>query len=360
MAGDNIKNSCAQILKSVRNCNLNYACQETPFSIYLTIRKSWNKQHQTHASGPPVSEPLHDIAKVVSENLSLKYELSEVQSQLETAKDITSEIETKVEAAEAEVYKVHKNTMKWKEALAVKDDEIKLLKTTIKNNNSENLRNNTEIKSLKKILKSREQEAHNLENCNLNLKETITNLKANASEFKKEKKILESNAKSLEKKVLNLQKESNNNNRLMISPLITKSPVFTSQATSSRISLGSLTPSISSVLSTDSKPPPTSLLATPPSTPATPSEITSPPSRPLSPTTSSKVSADSSNRPAQTASCSPRTPPGSPPTCKDSRISTPTCLATDTLPKPLKVVEQTEIDLKEAQSEVDDQIMLKR
>ena len=146
MAGDNIKNSCAQILKSVRNCNLNYACQETPFSIYLTIRKSWNKQHQTHASGPPVSEPLHDIAKVVSENLSLKYELSEVQSQLETAKDITSEIETKVEAAEAEVYKVHKNTMKWKEALAVKDDEIKLLKITIKNNNSENLRNNTELK----------------------------------------------------------------------------------------------------------------------------------------------------------------------------------------------------------------------
>ena len=162
---------------------------------------------------------------------------------------------------------------------------------------------------------------------------------------KKKEKILDSNAKSLEKKLLNLQKESNNNNN---SPLITKSQIFTSQATSSRISLGSATPSISAVLSTDSKPPPTSLLATPPSTPATPSEITSPPSRPLPQTTSPKtspgVSAESSDIPAQAACCSPKTPPGSPPTCKESRTSTPTCLATDTPPKPSEVVEQIGID----------------
>ena len=61
------------------------------------------------------------------------------------------------------------------------------------------------------------------------------------------------------------------------------------------------------------------------------------------------MSADSSNRPAQAACCSPKTPPGSPPTCKDSRTSTP--LASDRPPKPLKAVEQTESELKEVDDE---------
>jgi hypothetical protein len=42
----NIKNSCDHIVNSVRDSLLNYSIQETPFFIYLTIRKSFSKAKQ--------------------------------------------------------------------------------------------------------------------------------------------------------------------------------------------------------------------------------------------------------------------------------------------------------------------------
>ena len=36
----NVQSSCDFILKEVRSSSLNYSVQETPFSLYLTIRKS--------------------------------------------------------------------------------------------------------------------------------------------------------------------------------------------------------------------------------------------------------------------------------------------------------------------------------
>ena len=38
-----VKNSCDFIINSVRNSALNFSSQETPYSLYLTIRKSFVK-----------------------------------------------------------------------------------------------------------------------------------------------------------------------------------------------------------------------------------------------------------------------------------------------------------------------------
>ena len=42
-ANSSIQKSCDLVLASVRSSSLNYSSQETPFSIYLTIRKSFSK-----------------------------------------------------------------------------------------------------------------------------------------------------------------------------------------------------------------------------------------------------------------------------------------------------------------------------
>ena len=242
MAFGNLQESCAQILRSVRSSSLNYASQETPFSIYLTIRKSWNKHHPGHVPVALGSESLLDTGKLASENLSLKTEVTDVKAQLKAAKDIISVIETKVEVAEAEAYQLHKSIKKWKEALERNDDEIKILKSTIKSNNSEKVKNSTELISLKKVLKLRDKEIYDLENCNIDQQGTIKSLKLNESESKKEKVKLEKQAKNLEKKILNLKKkncspEFINNNTTVTSLAHTTCSAPTSQESSSGTSL---------------------------------------------------------------------------------------------------------------------------
>ena len=40
---ENLKMSCDSVIDSVRASSLNFSCQETPFSFYITLRKSFRK-----------------------------------------------------------------------------------------------------------------------------------------------------------------------------------------------------------------------------------------------------------------------------------------------------------------------------
>ena len=124
-----------------------------------------------------------------------------------------------------------------------------------------------------------------------------------------------------------------------------KSPQITSNS--------SLINNINSSSLITSKPSPLSMLGLNPlmSAPPVPGQSSSSTASVLSSATSS------SNRPALAACCSPRTPPGTPPTCRDS-TSTPTPIATHTPPQPLKTLKHTESNFKEAQSEVNDMEIL--
>ena len=50
---DVVQSSCNTIIESVRTSFLNYSIQETPYSIFLTIRKSLN--NATHYSQSPAA-----------------------------------------------------------------------------------------------------------------------------------------------------------------------------------------------------------------------------------------------------------------------------------------------------------------
>ena len=211
-----IQDTCASILNSIRKCNLNYSCQETPFSIYLTVRKSWSKHHQAHhEASHQVSEPLQHVlyeAKI-KEIGSLKTELKELRNQLSESKNANKDLQVKVDAAAGEVLHHHEEL---KKVLNIKDDEVKALKNSIKNGVSENSRIATEVKSLKKSVKAREKEIYDLENFKINIQESVKTAKIKAKEHESEKIKVERQVKHLEKKLENLKKqqsraESNNN-----------------------------------------------------------------------------------------------------------------------------------------------------
>ena len=167
----NIQKSYTKILNSVRSSNLNYSCQETPFSIYLTVRKSLVNKCMSIESGHQASEENLEIT--LSENILLKAELAEAKAELNISKNITSELEKKIAAAESEVCKVFRESNHWKEALTKKDDEITALKTSIKNSIGEKQQLSVDLQNQKKSLKLKDKEIHSLEIYKINHQETV-------------------------------------------------------------------------------------------------------------------------------------------------------------------------------------------
>ena len=81
MAVINIDSSCDSILQKIRKSGLNFSCQETPFSIYVTVRKSWTKQFRSctqdpeHHAGPVQPDHLlQEVSHSKYEDLFSKYE----------------------------------------------------------------------------------------------------------------------------------------------------------------------------------------------------------------------------------------------------------------------------------------------
>ena len=207
--------SLNQIIDCVRSSNLNFAYQETPFSLYLTIRKTNIKNHQANSSQPIQVKSQKDVEALEKENSVLKNTVRELKDKLNTSEDNTIVLEEKVAVAEAEVLKVFEQAKKGKEILAKKDEEIKCLKNVIKNNNSTIAKHETNKNELIKALKQKEKELHDAEKRNQVSQDTIKVLKDEARKHKDEKKEYGKKNNQFEKKVkqleMELKKVTNNN-----------------------------------------------------------------------------------------------------------------------------------------------------
>ena len=198
-------NACDIILNSVRSSNLNFACQETPFSIYLTIRKT-----QVKLLNPSISQPIErkDSRSLVDENSTLKEKIQRLMKEIEASKDDTKILLDKLNDSEATVYRQCKEIEKSKQIISNQDSEMKIFKTVIKKNNSEISRLGTEESTFKKAVKAKTKEIHDLEKSMLNQQENIKHLKEEANRIKTENKNLEKQLKTLNMKVSILKKEN--------------------------------------------------------------------------------------------------------------------------------------------------------
>ena len=178
-----ISKSCEQILESVRTSSLNYSSRETPFSLYLTIRKSSvkapNSSHQTSVGvqSVAVTDAENFLKTVIAENAQLKEALKQSFNDLEVSREALKKRDYEVEQCREE----QKN----------KDSDFDTLKCVVKKKNAELDTLNSELKKAKQTLKSRDKEVYNLENVKMNNLDKIKALKDDFNKLKKEKTVLE-------------------------------------------------------------------------------------------------------------------------------------------------------------------------
>ena len=208
-------NPLDRIINIVRLSNLNFAYQETPYSLYLTIRKTTVKNHQASSVQSSQGNFHHDVETLERENLSLKRSNLELEDKLSASKETTKILDEKIAVLEAETLKAFNQTKVGKDSLARKDDEIKCLKNVIENNNATIKNLQTNKSELNKITKKKEKEVYDVEKANQAHQNTIKTLKDEVQNYKGEKNELHKKNKQMEKKVEMLEVKLNtvtNNN----------------------------------------------------------------------------------------------------------------------------------------------------
>ena len=204
----NIHNLVDKILYSVRSSNLNYTCQETPYSVYLTIRKSWRK----HQGVQQLDEPPQQLPQsLYMEVNDLRGELDDLKVRLQTSKHAEDELKAQVDVAVGELNGYKEETEK---VIVRKNDEIENLKNSIKASKVDKENVCRELKDLKKIITTKEKEIYKLETSETNHLDSINNAKSENKKLKHQIKILEKNNSDMNEK--ELLHEKNNNKKLLL------------------------------------------------------------------------------------------------------------------------------------------------
>ena len=202
----NIRNSCEQILESVRSSTLNYSSTETPFSLYITIRKSLVKVPNSEKSSCQASREAPSVEAdkflkvVMAENAQLKEALEKSNLDLKVSKEVINTLDSTVATLQSAMKKRNHEDEKCREAQIKKDNDIDTLKGVIKKKNAELETQNTKMKEIRQNIKSKEKEVYNLENVRLNNLDKIRALKDDLSRVKSEKTKLEKQLINKEKK----------------------------------------------------------------------------------------------------------------------------------------------------------------
>ena len=170
-----VERSCQDIINCISQSSLNYSVNLTPFSIYITVRKSLSNSRNAPVTNNSMnigqndcrigeqqevvkqSNPLTEqIRELENENLCLRNSLDEALADIESKSEEmkifklkTSDMETRKEAAGTEIRKLNENIVQQIKVEKSEHEEEK--KTVIKEN-----------KELRKVVKESEKEIYNL------------------------------------------------------------------------------------------------------------------------------------------------------------------------------------------------------
>ena len=151
---------CAKVLTEIRSSSLHYLVQESPFSLYITIRKKFTKNppksSETSTSWADAGQKVDTHEAIVSK---LESELEKKHLECNEAMKVTKMLEEKLEMAEAELYKQANKFKVGKDELS---SEIKLLKENIKKSNDESKINKKSLLDVNRMIKTKEDENYAL------------------------------------------------------------------------------------------------------------------------------------------------------------------------------------------------------
>ena len=192
------KESCERILHQVKSSNLHFILQESPYSVYLTVRKRFvgnaPKLIEPKVSMATETRNIHLEERIIELNEALK----ETEENLIKAESTVKILETKAGHAEKEVFQLSNTFKKEKEALV---DENKILKQVIKTKNEEVTKKDKELSEVNRVLKSKNKEIQKLDQKQETFQQRIKVLKENSGKVKVEKDNAEKAFIKLEKRV---------------------------------------------------------------------------------------------------------------------------------------------------------------
>ena len=187
----NPRQACDTILKIVRDSDLNFYVQETPFSAFITIRKTFFQGSSKGLNNPAVLEVNSDEhEKLKLENEALKNQVKEKDLQIEAYEKSSCLLQSRLEKAEKELLN-HFQIKKIDEKKL--GDEIIELKSVVSSLKAKGL-------EATRTIKTQAKDIHNLEKKNENLIEQVALLKASKNDLKNEKVNLLNEVKALKVK----------------------------------------------------------------------------------------------------------------------------------------------------------------
>ena len=174
----------SEIIQSVSSSNLNFNVSLTPYSAYITVRKSFIKNFAPPGNSQEVSTTTDDVKQEHSELKNeiehLLLQLNNTKVEAKTSKDTINILEEKVSKSEAAALKIFEE----------RSLEIVTLKNVLKKKDSEISDYKKELLEANKALKGKEKEAYKLQQKNDNQSDSITRIKAEISILKTENKNL--------------------------------------------------------------------------------------------------------------------------------------------------------------------------
>ena len=182
------RQTCDMLISSIRDSNLNFFVQETPFSAFINIRKTFCKGGTMNYKNLVHKDKQHE--KLKQENKLLKEKLEEKNVQLEASKEDMRALQSRLEKAENELFE---NVQNKKTSETKQGDEILKLKSVISSLKLEGV-------EADKALKSQEKIVYNLEKKNKNLVEQVATMKAAKNDLKSDKLNLMNEVKALKMK----------------------------------------------------------------------------------------------------------------------------------------------------------------
>ena len=184
---------CYQLFHQLRKSNLHFALSETPHSVEIRLRKRFLKD----SKAPPtlflnISSLLQDFETLQhqnhllnTENLKLKEETEELQSQNRSSTEIVTILEQKIAKIEAAALKSYED----------KNLETATLRDALKNTKAELEMNKKDLNAKNKLVKEKEKENQKLDQKNENLVENVKKLKSDVNSLKTEIKKFEKQEK---------------------------------------------------------------------------------------------------------------------------------------------------------------------
>ena len=198
---------CENLVQQVKQSNLNFSLNETPYTVNLCIRKRFAIDFDPlNVLNIPKSIPDQSthVNALLDENKKLKNALENKETNIKSLKE-------KVKTLEEAGVKTESDLFNHREKLVAQSKEIeenKVIKNVMKTANAEVARLSCDLKAANKAAKVKENEVYNLENKNWNQQETIKRLKEDLNKLKADKSKAEKDIKKLNKR---LESDHNHN-----------------------------------------------------------------------------------------------------------------------------------------------------